>query len=162
GRVDHRGLEARLAGRTDRRTSPPRRTTAATRATARADSQRARRNLAAEEAEAAHERSDRAFVVGHSSGMDARPELTEEQIEKMRAIGLRLDRGGTFWHQGAQVTHPRLRQALLRWLDVRDDGRDIVRLDERRYAYVEIEDAHLRALGVRWDGDRCFERWDDD
>ncbi len=88
--------------------------------------------------------------------------LTPEQIESMRTIGLRLDRGGTFWHQGASVTHARLRQALLRWLDVRDDGRDIIRLDDRRYAYVEVEDAHLRATGARWDGDRCVVTWDDD
>lgn len=89
-------------------------------------------------------------------------EITEAMIEKMRAIGLRLDRSGTFWHEGTAVSHPRLRQALLRWLDVRDDGRDIVRLDDRRYAYVDIEDAHLRARSARWDGDRCFVLWDDD
>lgn len=83
-------------------------------------------------------------------------------IEKMRAIGLRLDRAGKLWHQGTEVTHPRLRQALLRWLDVRDDGRDIVKLDDRRYAYVEIEDAHLRARSARWDADRCQVLWDDD
>jgi hypothetical protein len=90
------------------------------------------------------------------------PAFTEEQIEKMRAIGLRLDRSGTFWHEGTAVTHPRLRQALLRWLDVRDDGRDIVRLDERRYAYVEVDDAHLRALGAHWAHTRCIVHWDDD
>jgi hypothetical protein len=89
------------------------------------------------------------------------PPFSPEILERMRAIGLRLDRAGTFWHQGAPVTHPRLRQALLRWLDVRDDG-DIVRLDDKRYAYVEIEDAHLRARSARWDGDRCFVLWDDD
>lgn len=90
-------------------------------------------------------------------------QFTPEQIEKMRAIGLRLDRTGTFWHEGVAVTHPRLRQALLRWLDVRpEDGRDIVRLDEKRYAYVDVEDAHLRALSARWDGERCFILWDDD
>jgi hypothetical protein len=89
-------------------------------------------------------------------------ELTAELIEKMRAIGLRLDRTGTFWHQGTAVTHARLRQALLRWLDVRDDGRDIVRLDDKRYAYVDVEDAHLRAKSARWDGDRCLVLWDDD
>jgi len=90
-------------------------------------------------------------------------QLTPEMIEKMRAIGLRLDRAGTFWHEGAAVTHPRLRQALLRWLDVRaEDGRDIVRLDDKRYAYVDIEDAHLRARSARWDGDRCLVLWDDD
>jgi hypothetical protein len=90
------------------------------------------------------------------------PPFTEEMIEQMRAIGLRLDRSGTFWHQGTAVTHPRLRQALLRWLDVRDDGRDIVRLDERRYAYVDVDDAHLRALGARWQGNHCIVHWDDD
>jgi hypothetical protein len=89
-------------------------------------------------------------------------ELTPELIEKMRAIGLRLDRGGKLWHQGTEVSHPRLHQALLRWLDVTPDGRDIVRLDDRRYAYVEIEDAHLRAKSARWDGDRCTILWDDD
>lgn len=89
--------------------------------------------------------------------------LTEAQIEKMRAIGLRLDRTGTFWHEGTTVSHPRLRQAILRWLDVRpEDGRDIVRFDDTRYAYVDVEDAHLRALSARWEGDRVFVLWDDD
>jgi hypothetical protein len=90
------------------------------------------------------------------------PGLTPELLEKMRAIGLRLDKAGTLWHQGTQVTHPRLRQALLRWLDVLPDGRDIVRLDAKRYAYVDVEDAHLRALSARWDGDRCMILWDDE
>ena len=89
-------------------------------------------------------------------------ELTPELLEKFRNVGLTLDRAGTFWHQGTAVTHARLRQALLRWLDVRDDGRDIIRLDEKRYAYVTVEDAHLRALSARWDGDRCVVLWDDD
>jgi hypothetical protein len=82
------------------------------------------------------------------------PGLTPEMIERFRSIGLRLDRNGRFWHEGAEVTHPRLREALLRWLDVRDDGRDIVRLDAQRYAYVDVEDAHLRARSARWEGDR--------
>lgn len=89
-------------------------------------------------------------------------QFTPEQLEKMRAIGLRLDRTGAFWHEDATVSHPRLRQALLRWLDVRDDGRDIVKLDDQRYAYVDVEDAHLRALSARWDGDRVTVLWDDD
>jgi hypothetical protein len=89
-------------------------------------------------------------------------QLTPELLEQMRDIGLRLDRTGTFWHQGTPVTHARLCQALLRWLDVLDDGRDVVRLDDKRYAYVEIEDAHLRARSARWEGDRCFVLWDDD
>jgi hypothetical protein len=113
--------------------------------------------------------------------------LTPEQIERMRAIGLTLDRAGTFWHDGSAVTHPRLRQALLRWLDVLDDGRDVVRLDDKRYAYVDVADAHLRARSARWESapgaadeggrgggggdrvgagspinDRCLVLWDDD
>jgi hypothetical protein len=90
------------------------------------------------------------------------PGLTPELLEKMRTIGLRLDRDGRLWHDDSEVTHARLRHALLRWLDVRDDGRDIIRLDDKRYAYVEVEDAHLRARGARWDGDRCLVTWDDD
>lgn len=88
-------------------------------------------------------------------------EISPELLEKMRAIGLRLDRAGMFWHEGSPVTHARLRQALLRWLDVREDGRDIIRLDCKRYAYVDIEDAHLRATSARWDGDRICVLWDD-
>lgn len=83
-------------------------------------------------------------------------------IEQMRTIGLRLDREGTFWQAGAPVTHARLRQALLGWLDVREDGRDIVKLDATRYAYVEVEDAHLRARSAHWREARCFVLWDDD
>ncbi len=90
------------------------------------------------------------------------PGLTPELLEQMREVGLTLDRAGLLTHQGVEVEHPRLRQALLRWLDVREDGRDIIRLDDQRYAYVEIEDAHLRARSARWDGDHCFVRWDDD
>ncbi len=89
-------------------------------------------------------------------------QFTPEQLEKMRAIGLRLDRAGAFWHEDTTVSHPRLRQALLRWLDVLDDGRDVVRLDDKRYAYVDVEDAHLRALSAHWEGDRCLILWDDD
>ena len=29
-----------------------------------------------------------------------------------------------------------------------------MRLDERRYAYVDVDDAHLLALSAQWDGDR--------
>ncbi len=88
--------------------------------------------------------------------------FTPEEIERFRSIGLSIDRAGHIWHQGAEVTHPRLRQALLRWLDVRDDGKDIIRLDDVRYAYVDVEDAHLRAVSARWEGDRVWLRLDDD
>jgi hypothetical protein len=92
----------------------------------------------------------------------AGPGLPPDVIEKLRTIGLKIDRAGRLWHQGEEVAHPRLRQAILRWLDVRDDGRDIVRLDDLRYAYVDVEDAHLRATSARWDGDAVTLHLDDD
>jgi hypothetical protein len=87
--------------------------------------------------------------------------LSPEALDQLRQIGLRLDREGHFWHRGALVTHQRLHLALLRWLDV-VDGRNVVRLDEQRFAYVDVEDAHLRARSARWHGDRCWVTWDDE
>jgi hypothetical protein len=89
-------------------------------------------------------------------------QLTPEMLERMRTIGLELDRAGVFWQGATAVTHARLRQALLRWLDVRADGRDIIKLDDERYAYVTIADAHLRSRSARWQADRCIILWDDD
>jgi hypothetical protein len=85
---------------------------------------------------------------------DAPRTISPELLERFRAIGLRLDRDGHFWHQGERVAHARLQQALLRWLDVRDDGKDLVRLDDVRYAYVDVDDTHLRVTAARWRGDR--------
>lgn len=82
-------------------------------------------------------------------------------IERFRRTGIRLDREGRFWHEGGEVTHQGFRRALLRWLDRLDDGRPILRLDERRYAYVEVEDAHLLVLSARWDRDRALVRLND-
>ena len=76
-------------------------------------------------------------------------------IERFRQIGLRLDRDGVFWHQGSPIEHPRLTRALLRWLDIRpSDGRPIVRLDDRRYAYVDVDDAMLLVTSILWRGDQ--------
>lgn len=73
-------------------------------------------------------------------------------IEKFREVGIRLDRDGIFWHQGAPITHSRLSQALRRWLDVRhEDGRPILRLDTTRYAYVDVDDALLLIESIHWD-----------
>lgn len=91
------------------------------------------------------------------------PQLTPEMLERFRQVGLRLDRQGRFWHRGAEVTHPRLRLALLRWLDVREeDDRPIIRLDARRYAYVDVDDAMLLVTSIRWDGDRAVAHLNDD
>lgn len=89
------------------------------------------------------------------------PSFTPEELERFRDVGLTLDRDGRIWHRGVEVTHARLRQAILRWLDVRDDGRDIVRLDELRHAYIDVAEDHLRVKSARWDGDRLMLALDD-
>ncbi len=89
-------------------------------------------------------------------------ELPPELIEKLRQTGIRLDREGRFWHEGGEVTHQRFHKTLLRWLDVLDDGRSILRLDDERYAYVEVEDSALIVTAVRWQGDRAFVVLNDD
>lgn len=83
-------------------------------------------------------------------------ELTPEQLEKFRQTGIRLDREGRFWHEGEEITHEGFRRALLRWLDRLEDGRPVLRLDERRYAYVDVDDTELLARGARWEGDRLI------
>lgn len=88
--------------------------------------------------------------------MGGKPKLTPEMIERMRQTGIRLDREGRLWHEGREITHSGLRQALLRWLDVLPDGRPILRLDSRRYAYLDVEDAHLLVTSTRWEGDRAI------
>lgn len=76
-------------------------------------------------------------------------------IEKFRQTGLRLDREGRFWHEGAEVTHEGFRRALLRWIDLRaEDGRPILRLDERRYAYVDVDDTPLLVVSATSHDDR--------
>lgn len=88
--------------------------------------------------------------------MGHKPRLTPEMIERFRRTGIRLDRSGRFWHEGEQITHPGLRSALLRWLDRLPDGRHILRLDAKRYAYIEVDDAPLLVTSARWQGHRVF------
>jgi len=77
-------------------------------------------------------------------------------LERFRRTGIRVDRSGRFWHEGEQISHAGLRNALLRWLDRLADGRHILRLDARRYAYIEVDDSPLLVLSARWAGDRVF------
>lgn len=72
------------------------------------------------------------------------------RLEAFRQSGLRIDAQGRFWHQGAVVEHEGLRQALWRWLDRLPDGRTILRLDEKRYVYVDVEDTPLLVQTLRW------------
>ncbi len=90
------------------------------------------------------------------------PAAWAAQLSAMRDIGLVLDHHGQFYHRGVLVTHPRLHHALLTWLDIDDTGRDVIRLDAARFAYVQIDDTHLRARSAHWRDDRCFVLWDDD
>src|SRR5678815_3710105 len=75
-------------------------------------------------------------------------------LEKIRRSGIRLDREGRFMHEGAEVTHEGLKRALFRWLDrlPPPDGRYVLRLDERRFAYLDdVEDTPLVARAARID-----------
>ena len=77
------------------------------------------------------------------------------RIEQFRQVGIRLDRAGSFWHRGDKIEHPRIQKALLKWLDVRPaDQRPILRLDETRYAYLDVDDAMLLVESIRWDDDK--------
>jgi hypothetical protein len=89
-------------------------------------------------------------------------QLTEEQIEKLRQSGIRLDADGRFWHEGAEVTHHGLRAAFWRWLDRNPDGRWVLRLDERRFVYLDVDDAPFVVRSLRWQGDRAWVRLSDD
>ena len=75
-------------------------------------------------------------------------------IERLRRSGIRVDREGRFIHEGGEVTHQGLRRALFRWLDrlPPPDGRYILRLDERRFAYLDVDDTPLVARAARVDG----------
>jgi hypothetical protein len=74
-------------------------------------------------------------------------------IERLRQSGIRVDREGRFIHEGAEVTHVGLRQALFRWLDrlPPPEDRYVLRLDERRFAYLDVDDTPLVARAARID-----------
>jgi hypothetical protein len=94
---------------------------------------------------------------------------TREQIEQLRRSGIRIDREGELIHEGEAIRHGGLRSAIFRWLDRPQEGdgdgdgagagenagRYILRLDERRFAYVDVEDTPLvvRALRIAAGGD---------
>jgi hypothetical protein len=88
--------------------------------------------------------------------------LSDEQLERFRRSGIRLDAEGRFWHEGAQVEHRGLRAALWRWLERNPDGRYVLRLDAARFVYLDVEDAPHAVRSLRWDGDRALLRLADD
>jgi hypothetical protein len=85
------------------------------------------------------------------------PDAQAEQaawLEQIRRSEISIDRDGRFIHEGAEVTHEGLKRALFRWLDrlPPPDGRYVLRLDERRFAYLEdVADTPLVARAARID-----------
>lgn len=89
--------------------------------------------------------------------------LSDAEIEKLRQSGIRLDGDGRFWHEGAEVTHHGLRAALWRWLDRNPDGRWVLRLDDKRFVWLDVEgDVPYVVRSARWEGDRALMRLADD
>jgi hypothetical protein len=82
--------------------------------------------------------------------------LSDAEIEKLRQSGIRLDAEGRFWHEGHEVTHHGLRAAFFRWLDRNPDGRYVLRLDEKRFVYLDVDDAPFLVRSLRWDGERAI------
>jgi len=83
-------------------------------------------------------------------------EPTPEWLERLRRSGIRIDREGEFQHEGEPVRHEGLRRALFRWLDRLDDGRTVLRLDEKRFAFVDVDDTPLVARAARVAGEAVF------
>jgi hypothetical protein len=81
-----------------------------------------------------------------------------EWLERLRRSGIRIDREGRFLHEGAEVSHDGLRRALFRWLDTEPDGRVVLRLDDKRFAYVDmdVDATPLVARAARLEGDRVW------
>lgn len=74
-------------------------------------------------------------------------------LEKIRQSGIRVDREGRFVHEGAEFAHAGLTRALYRWLDrlPPPDGRYVLRLDDQRFAYLDVDDTPLVARAARID-----------
>jgi len=59
---------------------------------------------------------------------------------RLAPFGLVLRRDGTFWHEGVQVTHPKLAAAFLRSVEWSEaDGAFLVRLRQFR-GWLDVED----------------------
>jgi uncharacterized protein len=88
------------------------------------------------------------------------PTPTEQAafLERVRRSGIKVDRQGRFWHEGAEVTHLGLKQALFRWLDrlPPPEDRYVLRLDAQRFAYLEVEDTPLVATSLRWSAEQAL------
>ena len=81
--------------------------------------------------------------------------LTDEQLERFRRSGIRLDKDGHFHHEGEEFRHAGFIAALWRWLDRNPDGRYVLRLDADRFVYLEVEDAPHVIRSLRIEGGRA-------
>ncbi|HEX3695368.1 MAG TPA: hypothetical protein VH374_08255 [Polyangia bacterium] len=86
--------------------------------------------------------------------MESDAALAEKlRIDNLRRSGIRVDSEGRFIHEGEPVRHEGLRQALFRWLDRLPDGQYILRLDEKRFAYLDVDDTPLLVGALRFTDD---------
>ena len=85
-------------------------------------------------------------------------DLSDAELERLRRSGITLDSGGRFIHEGEEVRHPGLRAALWRWLDQEPDGRFVLRLDDHRFVYLDVEDAPHVVTSLRFEGGRALGR----
>ncbi len=88
--------------------------------------------------------------------------LSEAELERLRQSGIRLDVEGRFWHEGGEVTHHGLKAALYRWIDRDPDGRYVLRLDDKRFVQLDVDDTPFVITSLRLDGPRIFVRLSDD
>src|SRR5690242_16976827 len=49
-----------------------------------------------------------------------------------------------------------MRAAFFRWLDRNPDGRWVLRLDEKRFVYLDVDDAPFVVTSLRFEGPRIF------
>jgi hypothetical protein len=80
----------------------------------------------------------------------------EALLARLRRSDIQIDREGQLWHEGQTIDHPGLRQALFRWLDRLPDGRHVFRLDDTRFAYLDVADTPLVVRALRWEGGRAL------
>lgn len=72
---------------------------------------------------------------------------------RSRESTIRLDAEGRFWHEGAQVEHPKLAAAMHSWIGRHpDDGRYIL-TNGYDWTYFQVDDAPYTVRAVRHDTD---------
>src|SRR5438128_3518218 len=152
GSEDAEGRGDPHPGSTARAPPPGRRAAAGAGAPGLAFARRRDGDRPPEEAEAAPQGRDAADFHPHGTQL----KLSDEEIERLRRSGIRLDAEGRFWHEGAEVTHGGLRAALWRWLDRNPDGRWVLRLDANRFVYLDVDDAPHFVRSLRWEGERAI------